>query len=201
MIDRSIDKETLSFLYTTSGLSMQQIATQYGCSLHRIDYWMRKHDIPKRTRADAVYMRLHPQGDPFCIKKNLSPSEQVLWGMGIGLYWGEGTKANLNAVRLGNSDPGVILMFIRFLTELCGVGKDDLRFGLQIFTDIDTNEALHYWTTKLAVRESQFYKIMVTPSGSIGTYRKKNQYGVITLYYNNTRLRDILVKHINDMPR
>jgi hypothetical protein len=113
--------------------------------------------------------------------------------MGLGLYWGEGTKANKYSIRIGNADPALLRVFTRFLIELFGVSKADMRFSLQIFTDINPQEALEYWTKELAVNPSQFYKIIVTISGSLGTYRKKSPYGVVTLYYNNKKLRDIIM--------
>jgi hypothetical protein len=83
-------------------------------------------------------------------------------------------------------------MFMRFLIELFGVDKDDLRFSLQIFSDIDPEEALMYWTHELGADRSQFYKPTVTISGSLGTYRR-SLYGVVTINYLNKKLRDILV--------
>ena len=73
-----------------------------------------------------------------------------------------------------------------------------LRFGLQVFSDIDPGVSLTYWVAELDVDKSQFYKIHITPSGSLGTYRNKSNHGVVTLYYHNKRLRDILV---NALPR
>lgn len=109
---------------------------------------------------------------------------------------GEGTKASNSSVRLGNTDPELLKEFMRFLTEICGVPKEKLRFGLQLFTDINSEAALAYWTQQLEVKPSQFYKITVTISGSLGTYRKKSMYGVATIYYHNKRLRDILVNFL-----
>lgn len=40
---------------------------------------------------------------------------------------------------------------------------------------------------------------MVTKSGSIGTYRSKNRYGVVTIYFGNTKLRDILVGQVAEI--
>ncbi len=180
---------------------MQQIADETGCSLNRVDYWMRKYGIPKRSRSDATYLRHNPNGDPFTVKHTLTPDDRELFGLGIGLYWGEGTKASPTSVRLGNSDPGIILKFVEFLEVLYGVDRSKLRFGIQLFTDRPLAESIGYWTVHLGVNQSQFYKPVRTISGSIGTYRKKNRYGVVTLYYNNKKLRDILVGHINNMPR
>jgi hypothetical protein len=113
--------------------------------------------------------------------------------MGIGLYWGEGTKANKNTVRLGNSDINILRTFIDFLNKFFGVSKDKLKFQLQLFSDLDINIAKRYWINGLKISKKQLYKTIITKSGSLGTYRHKSQYGVMTLYYGNTKLRNILV--------
>ncbi|MBC7746370.1 hypothetical protein H7Y40_00095 [Pedobacter sp.] len=183
----------LKKLYNDDLLSMSQIARQFNCSDSKIVYWMKKYGIERRSISTAVYQRHNPEGDPFKIPSIKTMEQAELFGIGLGLYWGEGTKANLDSVRLGNTDPKLLKTFIRFLTEIYGVPKEKLRFGLQIFTDIDSEEALRYWIDELGVEASQFYRITVTISGSIGTYRNKSQYGVVTVYCNNKKLRDILV--------
>lgn len=155
---------------------------------------MDKYDIKRRSIGDAVYQRYHPEGDPFEVKKIVTKSDVKLWGLGIGLYWGEGNKANKTSVRLGNTDPILLKTFMHFLIELFGVKKEDLRFTLQVFTDIDMHKALDYWVTELAVNKDQFYKPTTTISGKIGTYRKKSEHGVVTVNYHNRKLRDILVE-------
>ncbi len=172
---------------------MQEVAKSIGWSVHKVLYNMNKYCIKRRTISQAIYLKHNPNGDPFKVKTIKSVSDAKLLGIGIGLYWGEGTKMNKHSVRLGNTDPALIRTFILFLTNLFGVSKNRLRFGLQIFTDIDKHKALDYWINELGVRASQFYKITVTISGSIGTYRNKSLYGVVTVYFNNTKLRDVLV--------
>lgn len=193
-----LKKQTLSDLYTTQQLSSMQIAGQLGCSANKVNYWLKKYNIPKRSIGDAIYTKNHPDGDPFVVPVIDTVQKAYLHGLGIGLYWGEGTKANKYSVRLGNTDPELLKHFIQFLIELYEVKIDDMRFGLQIFTDIDPASAIAFWSKELSVTESQFYKIHITKSGSIGTYRNKSKYGVVTVYYHNKRLRDILV---NALPR
>jgi hypothetical protein len=193
-----ISKAELEGLYVKKGLSVQVISQRLGFSVHKVIYWMDKHGIKRRTISDAIYLKRNPDGDPFIIKPLKTKADAELFGMGLGLYWGEGTKASKHSVRLGNTDPALLRMFIRFLTELFGVQKADMRFSLQIFTDINPEEALEYWVTELHVSPSQFGKIIVTISGSLGTYRKKSLYGVVTVYYHNKKLRDII---INMLPR
>lgn len=188
-----IDRASLERLYLEDKLSMKSVAAALGCSQTKVQYWMNKYRIERRTISNAIYISHNPQGDPFVAAPIKTIEQAALHGLGIGLYWGEGNKANQYSVRLGNSDPELLKAFIRFLVELYGVDRGALRFGLQLFSDIDQETALAYWCQKLAMKPSQFYKITVTISGAIGTYRKKSQYGVVTVYYHNKKLRDVLV--------
>ena len=194
-----VTKKILRELYEEQNLSMMQIANQLGCSVHKVTYWMSAYDIKRRKISEAIYIMHNPNGDPFKIKAPETADELILFGLGIGLYWGEGTKSNKNAVRLGNTDPGIIRCFVKFLTELCGVNINSLKFGLQIFSDIKPEIALGYWLDALKVDKSQFYKPVVTKSGSIGTYRNKNQYGVVTIQFGNTKLRNIIVEQVAEI--
>ena len=188
-----LDKAKLKYLYRIKKKSMQEIADISGCSLHKVSYWMEKYEIKTRSRSDATYLKRNPNGDPFKLVKPKNIAEAELFGLGLGLYWGEGTKADKVSVRLGNTDPMLIKKFMDFLIKFFNIKKDDLHFGLQLFTDIDLNEALDFWRKELKINRSQFYKPIITKSRSIGTYRKKSKYGVMTVYYHNKKMRDILV--------
>jgi hypothetical protein len=188
-----ISKNRLEDLYLNKKKSMQEIADELGYSLHKVKYWMEKHEIKIRNRSDATYIKRNPFGDPFHFRRPQNTKEAELFGLGIGLYWGEGTKANKDSVRLGNTDPELLNHFIKFLEKFFSVGREDLRFGLQIFTDIPVDRAMDFWIKKLKIRRSQFYKPLITRSGSIGTYRKKSEYGVLTVMYHNKKLRNLLI--------
>lgn len=172
---------------------MQEIADSLDCSLHKVKYWMDKHDLVIRSRGDAMYLKYNPKGDPFKFVPPKNLREAKLFGLGLGLYWGEGTKANKHSVRLGNSDPALIEEFINFLVKIFNLKKENLRFSLQLFTDVDEKEALNFWIKKLKINKNQFSKTTITKSGSIGTYKNKSRYGVLTVYYHNKKLRDLLV--------
>src|SRR3989344_6631295 len=187
-----IRKALLKNLYMKQENSMQEIAEKLGCSVHKVQYWMHRHRISRRSISDAAYLKHNPEGDPFKYKPPKTHDDMFLFGLGIGLYWGEGTKSNTTAVRLGNTDPELIKKFMEFMIRFFGVKKEDFRFGLQIFTDMDTEKALQFWIKKLKVKRNQFGKVIVTISGSIGTYRKKTEHGVVTLHYNNTKVRALL---------
>lgn len=188
-----MDRESLELKYL-AGSSMKEIADELGCSVHRVQYWMDKFGIQRRGISDAIYIKHNPGGDPFDIKAIESIDEAKLMGIGIGLFWGEGNKRDRHTVRLGNTDPALIQTFIRFLTEICCVKKEKIKFSLQIFSDTSPEIALNFWCDRLKVDPSQFYKITVTISGSIGTYRSKSKYGVLQLYVHNKKLRDHMIE-------
>lgn len=126
--------------------------------------------------------------------------DAILFGLGIGLYWGEGTKSSKTSVRLGNSDPRLIRKFIDFLVIIYGINRSRLRFGLQIFGDMNKERVLQFWTTYLNISRTQVYpSIVITPHRGVGNYRKKTQHGVLTLYFNNKKLRDTICRAIDDM--
>ncbi|OHA02274.1 MAG: hypothetical protein A3H71_00970 [Candidatus Sungbacteria bacterium RIFCSPLOWO2_02_FULL_48_13b] len=192
-------KELLVTLYVRRKKSAKEISRLLNCSEHKIHYWLDRYRIFQRSISDALYIKHNPNGDPFHIKRPKTIEEGVLFGMGIGLYWGEGTKRNKNSIRLGNTDPKLIRKFIEFLRKMYGVKMSKLHFGLQIFSDMPPRQALQFWLNHLNVPASQFYKVTVTPARSIGTYRQKTRYGVLTVYCNNRKLRDIICQTIENI--
>jgi len=173
---------------------MAEIAEILNCSVNKVRYWMDKSEIPRRPISEAVYIKYNPDGDPFKFEAPRTLEEAQLFGLGIGLYWGEGTKANKNAVRLGNSDPVLIKSFMDFLVRIFSVDKSSLKFELQIFDDVDIREVERKWIEELDISEKQMYKTRVTPRRGVGTYRKRNTNGVMTVSYGNTKLRNRLVE-------
>ncbi|HBI25820.1 MAG: hypothetical protein UT41_C0001G0162 [Candidatus Wolfebacteria bacterium GW2011_GWC2_39_22] len=185
--------DVLENLYLKEQKSTSDIAKALHCSENKITYWLKKFGIPKRSISEAIYLKKNPEGDPFRFRLPKTKEEAILFGMGIGLYWGEGTKANNNTVRLGNSDPKLIRMFMDFLVTFFAVNEEDFRYHLHIFTDIDINRARKYWMDELGMAETQFYKPTITRTGKLGTYRHKSEYGVLTIYYGNIKLRNKLI--------
>ncbi len=191
-----IAKKTLENLYLIQKKSVKDIAGILGYSCHKINYWMLKYNIPVRSQSEASYVKHNPNGDPFIPKEISNLEESFLFGLGLGLFWGEGNKANKHAVRLGNSDPAVINKFVEFLEKIYGVERKILRFGVQIFNDLEPREVLNFWTKSLSVSKDQFQKLIITKSRGKGTYKKKSKYGVLTVYLHNKKLRDVLIAEL-----
>lgn len=191
-----VSRDLLHDMYVVQCMSMREIAEQLDCSVNRVSYWLHKHGIPLRTRSEANYMLYNKAGDPFEFKEPDTLYLHKLYGIGIGLYWGEGTKANKNSVRLGNSDPELIKTFLEFLMKIYQIDTSRLKFGLQLFSDKDKDEAIEYWSNAIGFERTYFMKPVVTNQHFKGTYRRKSKYGVVTVYFHNTKLRNILIDSI-----
>ena len=116
---------------------MAMIAERLGISVHKIQYWLEKNNIPRRDRSEATYLAyLHRFNKLPCnIKKKFTLKEKELFITGIMLYWAEGWKKNSKYVAFANSDPKMIQLFLKFLHKICGIHKDRLHLGLHLYED------------------------------------------------------------------
>ncbi len=191
-----IDKILLELYYVDKKMSMSEMANKLDCSVHKISYWMKKYDIKRRSRSDANYELYSRNRKKFHFKKPETEEEWRLYGIGLGLYWGEGNKANRNSVRLGNTDINIIKSFLSFLIKFYNIDESRLRFGVQIFNDIRVDDAIKYWSEGLDYKKSHFMKPVITNQNRKGLYKKKSKYGVLTVYYHDTKLRNALVDEL-----
>lgn len=194
-----LNEGKLRKLYIRDKKSAKEVADILKCSENKVTYWLRKYDIPKRSVSEAIYQKLNPNGDPFKINKINTQKLAFLYGLGLGLYWGEGTKRDRHSIRLGNTDPVMIVKFLEFLEKMYSIKRKKLRFGLQIFSDMSPQTALNFWSREIGFPKSQFMKVIVTPSRGVGTYRHKIKHGVLTIHYGNKKLRDILCKAVDEL--
>lgn len=194
-----MEKEVLEKLYLVKKKSAMEIAKLTHRAPGTIDFWLKEYKIPKRSISEAIYVKRNPKGDPFEVMKPKNIDQAILYGIGLGLYWGEGNKLNKTSIRLGNTDPRLVKKFMEFLLSTFKIHKNKLHFGLQVFSDMDADKALTFWIRELRFPKKQFQKVVVTKSRGKGTYGKKTKYGVLTVYYNNKKLRDILCGMIEKM--
>ena len=186
-----ISEAELTHLYYDQQLSMQQIADRLGYHVGKVGYRMRFYGLERRNLSDATYAAWNPDGDPFTIKLPETIKEKELLALAIGLYMGEGTKEGIHGVALANTNPNIHRVYIRFLTEICGVAKSKLSVSLNIFDDCDVEKAIEWWCEQLGLHNDQFFKPTVRASRG-GNYTKKSVYGTITISFSNVKLKKIV---------
>jgi hypothetical protein len=90
----------------------------------------------------------------------LSDREVIL--LGAVAYWCEGAKAkpwepNRCRVAFINSDPVLVLLFLRFI-ELLGVEPSDVGYRISIHETADIEAAGRWWATLVGVSFEQFHR-------------------------------------------
>jgi hypothetical protein len=114
---------------------------------------------------------------------------------GCMLYWAEGSKGR-NCLELSNSDPYMLVLFRRFLTDALAIESDEIVMSINVYTtnglSIEKIEA--YWLDLLDLPKSSARKHTVNHMPTSGSGRAKNKlpYGVCTLKVHSTWM----VQHI-----
>ncbi len=102
-------------------------------------------------------------------------SKRELWLMGIALYWAEGAKQRPNdtsaGVFLGNSDPEIIKIFLKWLCEIVKIDPGDIEIRLHIHETGDELKAKRYWSKITGIPVSKFAKT-IFKKHNIKTNRK-----------------------------
>ncbi len=191
-------KENLQQIYQ-DGNSMTDMAKLLSCSIHKVVYWMDKYNIKRRNLSQAIYLKSNPNGDPFKIKTNLNANEMFLFGLGLGIYWGEGEKTTKNHIRVANSNPEVIKAFRKFLLNICRLRPYKLLYQIICFNDSNVTNVREFWSNKLGVNQDKFGKIVQIPSRGKGTYRSKSSNGVCILTVASIKLKPWIMQELSKL--
>ena len=136
-----------------------------------------KGQATRSHRARAERLAAQEQG------RLQANSGDELHRMGCMLYWAEGSKSR-NAVQFVNSDPNMMKLFARFLTECYGVAPARICLSVHCFLNNGlTIEDIHaYWLSLLALPSSVLRKPIINRSPRSSS-RQKN-----TLLYGTARV-------------
>lgn len=87
-------------------------------------------------------------------------SKRELWFIGTALYWAEGRKQGVNDVAarvfLGNSDPELVRIFLKWIYEILGLTPNDIELGLHIHKTGNEIRAKRYWSKITNIPVSKF---------------------------------------------
>lgn len=173
-----------------------------------LSFWFSKKDWSKKTRINlresqreknkdrlilanrARQERKHDRHRIFikeaCLEYN-ELKKDLLFLVGLGIYWGEGDKANFSRVAVINTDPELLSIAVTFFLKCLKIPPNNLRVGLFIYEDINKDDAIEFWSQKLTIPKNQFIKVQCLKSRSKLT-RRKSSHGVCSLYFCSTKI-------------
>ena len=182
-----------------SGKSAREVGEALNLSWRKVIYLMNKYGIARRSRSDAIYLQHNKQIAPYKIKMHLTDDEEKLKGLALGLLWADGYKGNPYTLRAHSADHTIINILISFLTLICGVPREKIRISLATSEGRDAKENESFWSEKLKIPLSQFYKTTVFQKKGKNSHNghHRAEHGVATLHIHNVKLVKILHKWIN----
>lgn len=164
-----VAKSTLSLWLRGVGLSVVQkqvltekkrVAQLKGAEAQKRNRIKRQLDIINHAKSEIGHM-----------------TERELWLIGIALYWAEGSKEKESypgtRVSFSNSDPQMILLFLKWLKICVKVSRDDISADLYIHEShrSNINIVIDKWSEILSVPKS-FFKAVYYKKNKINTKRK-----------------------------
>jgi hypothetical protein len=113
----------------------------------------------------------------------------LLHQAGCMLYWAEGGKSR-NCAKFANSDPQMVLLFRRFLTDALEIEPDAICLSINAYTNngLSIDEIERFWLDLLNLRGCSVRKHTLNhmPTSSSGHAKTRLRYGVCFLVVNRT---------------
>lgn len=209
-------KKEEAFFLRKQKKSYREIAELLNVSKGTISYWFKDIDWSKDIQEQLTvkskkisskrlehlnllkkekYKDLYEQAEKEAIKEFVKLKTNQLFVAGISIYWGEGDRVFKNgSVRVSNSDSRMLVVFRKFLLEICDIDIRKLKGYILIYPDHFPEECLGFWSKSVGVDIQQFYK----PTVIQGKHKSnKLSHGVCTIGVNNKFLKKKILTWIN----
>lgn len=201
------EKERAIYLRKVEGKSLGQIAKELGIAKSTASLWLKSIKLTK-TQLKSLDKQ-NPAKKEFKGKRTVSEfnrkqaqNKRIIYQdigrkdckdfnlhlAGCMLYWAEGRK-HKNCMSFTNTDPNMMFIFLRFLTELFGVSKEKIKICCRshILSTKSLNEVERYWLDVLKLDYSNLRKGNVEIR--IPKVKKvKYPNGICTITVNDTKL-------------
>lgn len=176
-----------------SGLSAQQIADHFEVSIDAAYYTLRKLKIPRRSARETNAIRFETKPPSYNLKTKLTKEEERLKMTAVMLYWAEGYKVGKGTVDFANSDPDMVVIFWKFLSEICRVDESRVRLHLYAYEGQNITQLMHFWCKLVNLPKSHFIKPYIKKAAAPGPRGPRMTHGLVHIRYCDTKLfRQIL---------
>lgn len=177
----------LKKLYYDDGLCMQEIAERFSVSIDAVVYFMRKHNLKRRSFSEINQLRFNRKLPSFEKRAIDNSYLKELNLAGIMLYWSEGSKSgNKHTVDFANSDPDMIAVFLNFIRKIYQIDENRLRVLLYCHADQDVDKLISFWSSLTNISKKQFSKPYVRDD--FKSSGRKMLQGLVHIRYSDKKL-------------
>ena len=109
--------------------------------------------------------------------------------LGIGLYWGEGSKTNRGSIELSNTDPRIIQIHVLFLSSVFKFPMSKIHAHVGLHSHLSIERAERYWSKISGIPLRQFQKTSLRRSKRGKGEHDRLPFGTFTVGVYDTAAR------------
>jgi hypothetical protein len=198
------------------GWSLGEIERELGVSRASVSVWVR--DIKLSGDAQRLLLERTGKGPAVAAAlkaqraretrlgyqengRRLARKRDASYAIGCMLHWAEGDKCR-NSVRMSNSDPELLTLFVRFLRRHFGVRPEQFRVHCNLFADHleRQHEIEQFWLERLGLPQSSLRKSVINNYSKHSQKKRQNKlpYGTCKLYLHSTRIQHTIFGSIQE---
>lgn len=177
----NVGKGTLSFWLKDHPLPEKRIRELRDWNQQRIERYRQTRHTQKENRLKIVYEQQKKIVFPF--------SKRDLLIAGLFLYWGERSKTKPE-LEVANTDPAVPRFFIYWVTKFLKLDKSKIRAHLHLYSDMDVEKELIFWSRALDIQKTQFMKPYIKKKSSKTINRGTFGHGTCTIRVGSVRVAE-----------
>jgi hypothetical protein len=193
-------REKAISLRTKHNLTLDEIVERLALPKTTIYYWIKDIPIPRtekqseaqRLKAEKVrikYANLRDQAYQQGVELAAELLQRPTFRDFVVLYMAEGYKRNRNVVSFVNSDPRMVKLAYRWMTQLT-IKKP--TFSLQYHADHDVDELKQFWGDLLHIEAEQIKVIRKSNSNQLSARQFRSVHGLLTVRISDTYFRSRL---------
>ena len=205
-----------AFLLRRNGKSYREIEAALGVAKSTLSNWFKGVDFSEAIREELTKeasqkntKRMQSlnktRGIALQVQYELAEKEAVkemklfrnlpLFTTGLGIYWGEGDRVTKSTIRVSNTSPGLLLVFLSFIKEFCAIEEEKIALALYLYEDLDEAKCKRYWRKQLGIK--RFHKTQILPSRH---KTKRLLYGTCGVVTTNAFAKKKLMTWIDHLP-
>lgn len=179
-----LSKSTLSNWLSAFPLTEERIRELRDWNPRKIERCRNTKAEKRRKRLDSVYENVS--------KKIARLNNRDLFIAGIFLYWGEGSKSEKTTTGLSNTDPSMLIFFLKWL-RFMKVDLKKVSVTLHLYSDMDCQKEISFWKKVLKLPSVCFKKAYIKKSKFSGlTYKNGFGHGTCNIRVYNRDLAEYI---------